>query len=137
MQAPRFALAVIATAAAAWFVIGARQAHEIDTVSVLLNHQAGNNPATSRRAASLLNSADFLYPGVDVTLLRARLDMERHDYPKAKPLVDRSLASEPGNLNAWISALDLAIVQPSAENTKRIVAHLQALDPIDFRSFAH
>jgi hypothetical protein len=117
-----------------WFVIGARQAHEVDAATALLDNGAGHSAAASRHTASLLSSAAFLYPGVDVALLRARLDMDRHDYAKAKLEIDRSVASEHDNVGAWILALQLGIVVPSLENTKEVVARLEAIDPIDLRA---
>jgi hypothetical protein len=134
MHALRYGLAAIAIIVAVWFVIGARQAHEVDAATALLDNGVGHSAAASHQTASLLSSAAVLYPGVDVALLRARLDMAQHDYAKAKLEIDRSVASEPDNVSAWIWALQLAIVVPSAENTREVVAHLRALDPEDLRA---
>lgn len=78
----------------------------------------------------------MLYPGVEGTLLTARLEMERHDYVSAKQLVEQATAAEPENLEAWISAIDLTIADPSAMNTKQVVARLRELDPLDLRKLA-
>lgn len=134
-RAFRVGLAAIAIAAVAWFGVGARQAHDVDTATALLDHQVGSNATAARRVPALLNSANFLNPGVDVILLRAQLDMAQRNFGGAKTLVDRAVADEPNNLNAWISALHLAIDHPSAENTRRIVRHLRELDPVDASTF--
>ena len=135
MRAIRYALALFAVVAVAWFVIGARQAHDVDAATTLLNYEAGHSAAGSRHTESLLSSADFLYPGVDVTLLRARLAMEQYDWAKAKPFVDQATAAEPDNLTAWIYALDLKLKDPSTVDTEQLLAHLRMLDPVDARSF--
>lgn len=133
VRAARYGLAVLALIVSAWFVIGALQAHDVNAATALLNNQAGTSAAATHRTDSLLSSASFLNPGVDVKLLRARLDMERHDYARAKVLVDQSVASEPNNVSAWISALQLALVDPSAEHPNQVIAHLRVIDPVDTR----
>jgi hypothetical protein len=132
----RLALAAVAVVAVSWFTVGVRQAHEVDAATTLLNQDVGHNAAKGRRIGSLLSSAAFLNPGVDVVLLRAQLDMAERNFAGAKVLVDRAVAAEPGNLNVWISALHLAIDHPSAENAQQIVRHLRRLDPVDARSFS-
>jgi hypothetical protein len=78
-----------------------------------------------------LSSADFLNPGTNVALLRARLAMEQHDWTRAKRLVDDATGSEPNNLAVWISSLDLAVAHPSSADVTRTLARLRTLDPID------
>lgn len=128
-----YLLAAVAALAVAWFAIGARQAHLVDAATKLLDANAGTHPATRRQTESLLRSAAFLNPGVDVTLARARLAMEQHDFARAKPLVDRALADEPDNLQAWISELDLAVADANAVDVRRVVSNLRRLDPVDAR----
>lgn len=132
-RAARYGLAVLAIVVCAWFVVGARQAHEVDVATNLLDTGVAGHPADSQHTASLLKSADFMFPGTDVKLLRARLDMELHQYPQAKVLVDQARTSEPDNVNAWISALDLSLVDPSAEHPSQVLSHLHTLDPVDTR----
>jgi hypothetical protein len=136
-RALRGGLVVLAVLAAAWFLIGARQAHELDAATNLINHQAGNTARASDRTLALLRSADFLYPGDQVDLLRARLALERREYPRAKQLIAEATRSEPDDLNAWIGALDLAVIDRREENPGVITAHLRALDPVDARRFPH
>lgn len=131
----RYALAAIAVAALAWFVIGARQAHLVDAARTQLNNDAGVQAGATRHTESLLHSAAFFSPGTDVTLLRARLAMEQHAWPRATRLVHEATAAEPDNLAAWISALDLALAHPSSIELSPILTHLRALDPIDARTF--
>ena len=47
----------------------------------------------------------------------------------------QATAAEPGNLNTWISALDLAVAHPASIKLSPVVAHLRALDPVDARGF--
>jgi hypothetical protein len=126
-----YALAAIAVVAVAWFVVGGRQAHLVDAATQQLDNGAGQHAHTSKHTESLLSSADFLNPGTDVTLLRARLAMEQHDWTRAERLVDDATASEPDNVAVWISSLDLAVAHPSSVNVTRTLARLRKTDPID------
>jgi hypothetical protein len=126
----RYGTAVAAVVICAWFVLGARQAHEIDAASQLLANHAGD----ASRATPELKSAAFLYPGNDVRILQAQLDLKRRRYAAARRLIAKAIAKEPEDLNAWIAALDLAVDDPAVENTNRVFAHLRMLDPIDFRN---
>ncbi|MFZ0385063.1 MAG: hypothetical protein WAL22_05330 [Solirubrobacteraceae bacterium] len=126
-----YALAAIAVVAVAWFVVGARQAHLVDAATGQLDNGAGQHAATTRHTESLLSSAAFLSPGTDLTLLRARLAMEQHDWTRAKRLVDDATASEPDNVAVWVSSLDLAVAHPSSADVARTLARLRTLDPID------
>ena len=130
-RALRSALAAIAVVTVAWFVVGARQAHLVGAATQQLDNGAGQHAGTSRHTESLLSSAAFLSPGTDVTLLRARLAMEQHDWTRAKRLVDDATASEPDNLAVWISSLDLAVAHPSSADVTRTLARVRTLDPID------
>ena len=136
-RAWRAGLVVLAVLAAAWFVIGARQAHELDGASNLIDHQAGNSTQASDRTLALLRAADFLHPGDQTDLLRARLALERREYPRAKRLIEQATRSQPDDLNAWITALDLAVIDRGAVDSATITAHIRALDPVDARHFPH
>jgi hypothetical protein len=129
------ALAAVAVVACAWFVLSARQAHDLDAATALLQKQSGYTAAGSARTRSLLDSASFLEPGTDVTLLRARLAMEQHRWKRARRLVDQATRAEPDNLQAWISALDLAVVHPASIDVGHVVARLRGLDPVDARNY--
>jgi hypothetical protein len=135
LRAASMALAAVAVVAFAWFVLCAHQAHDVDAATALLQNQSGYTAAGSARTRSLLDSADFLTPGTDVTLLRARLAMEQHRWTTARRLVDQATRSEPDNLQAWISALDLAVAHPPAIDVGHVVARLRALDPVDARNY--
>jgi hypothetical protein len=131
LRAISFALAAIAVVAVAWFVVGARQAHLVEAATQQLDNQAGHHARATRQTESLLSSADFLNPGTNVILLRARLAMEQRNWTRAKRLVDDATTSEPNNLAVWISSLDLAVAHPSSADVARTLARLRTLDPID------
>ena len=136
-RALRGGLVVLGVLGVAWFFIGARQAHELDSATTLINHQAGNSTRASEQTLALLRSADFLLPGNEADLLRASLALQRREYAKARRLIGRATRSEPDDLNAWIAALDLAVIDRRAENSGEITAHLRFLDPVDARNFGH
>ena len=51
--------------------------------------------------SSLLNSADWLYPGTEVDILKGRLAIEKGQRPLAR--IERSVTrTEPMNLNGWV-----------------------------------
>ena len=112
-RALRGGLAVLAVLAAAWFFIGARQAHELDGASNLIGHQAGNTTRASDQTLALLHSADLLLPGNQADLLRASLALQRRQYPTAKRLI--------GYLKRFPSTLPYGAIR-AAHGQDRILA---------------
>jgi hypothetical protein len=98
----RALLALFAIAVCAWFVIGVRQAHDVDHATALLSagpHISGRNAA---QAASLLHGAQLLNPDRQVDVLRAQLADERGDRPTAERILRGVVAAEPMNALAWV-----------------------------------
>jgi hypothetical protein len=122
----------VAVVACAWFAIGARQSHEVSAATELLNNASTERVAVvQRRAQSMLDAAAFLYPGTDVTLLRAQLAENERDYLHAKRLLGQAAAAEPDNIAVWLAYLKLGLLDPSVSNRKVVFGRMHNLDPID------
>ncbi len=120
----------VAAVICAWFVLGARQAHEINTATTLLNDAATDrSAAVQQRVQSLLNAASFIHPGVDVTLLRAQSAQNARDYNRAEQLIEQATSAEPDNIAAWIDDLQLRLLDPSLGGGN-VFARLHELDPL-------
>jgi predicted Zn-dependent protease len=131
MLPTRLITTVVAALVAAWFVIGARQAHEVAaaTPTVVKGSAAGQRQLT--RAGSELSSAEFLNPDRAVTVLRARLAIAEGHLGRAQRTLTQVTRSEPLNLNAWLWLYSSYFREPRQQ--ARAFRHLAALDPIDTR----
>ena len=93
---------VLAVAACAWFVLGARQAHGIATATGIVSQPHPPTAAQARTATSSLNSAGTLNPDLEVDVLRGRLALARGELPGARRILEGVVRREPQNLEAWI-----------------------------------
>jgi hypothetical protein len=129
----------------AWFVVGARQAHEQNTATDLIAVPGAElHAAAYDRTTKLLDAAAFLNPGVSVTLLRAAQAQEAQRYGRSEHYLAQAVRAEPDNLAAWggylTLAVQLAVHDPQyggspaarARLRRRINKHLHELDPLQF-----
>lgn len=122
----RLSLALAALVACAWFVLGARQAHDLNAAAAIV---AGNtvSRAQAAHAASLLSSAGTLNPDSNVKLTRAALAFRRGDAAQAIALTQQVLRAEPDNPIAWTE-----LAQVSSGNLPVLLAafrHIRELTP--------
>lgn len=128
----RFVIAAVAIVVCAWFVIGVRQAHDISAATKLINDASSERGAAVHpEARSMLDTAAFLYPGTDVTLLRAQLAETERDYAHAKRLLDQAAAAEPDNIAVWYAYLQLGLMDHSVVSRQLVFGRMHDLDPID------
>jgi predicted Zn-dependent protease len=113
---------------AAWFVLGARQAHDINQVTNVVSGLNGQQRLTAAEAAhanSLLDSASKLNPDSTVDVLRARVALLSGNRVLATRILDGVVKREPDNLDAWYgiatSATDGAVVDRALGH----IAHLE------------
>jgi hypothetical protein len=92
----------IALLACAWFVLAARQAHEVDQATAIVSASAPVSTAQAKHAAALLHSAGTLNPDREVDILRAQLDVDQENRAAARAILGRVVADEPENLEAWL-----------------------------------
>jgi predicted Zn-dependent protease len=95
--------ALVACVACAWFVLGARQAHEIAAASSIVQASSTLSPAQARRADSLLHGAALLDPDQTVNILRGDVAVERGENLRAQQILQRVTREEPLNLEAWVA----------------------------------
>jgi predicted Zn-dependent protease len=123
----RGGLLVLAVAACAWFVLGIRQAQETDQAAAIVAQRPTAPAAKLREAASLLRSAGFLNPGVQVDILRGQLAILQQRPRLAVQILRGATRSEPMNLEAWIWLAGASLIDPP--QAKIALAHIHALDP--------
>ncbi len=130
MRALRSALLLVAVAACAWFVVGARQAHEVDQAT---NAVSAANPTAAQldAAAAQLRSASFLNPDRTVDILKARVAIRQHRLPRARAILAAVTRAEPQNLEAWIWFTGANLGRPAGKLGR---AEITALDPMDARA---
>jgi hypothetical protein len=144
-RALRYGLGALAIVICAWFVVGARQAHEQDIATDLIAMPGAElHAAVYDRTTALLDSAAFLDPGVNVTILRAAQAQEAQRYGRAERYLAEAVRAEPDNLAAWggyvTLAVQLAVHDPryggsAAARTRlrrSVDTHLHELDPQQF-----
>ena len=126
MRIARVILLGLSLVAIAWFVLGARQAREINQVTSIV--QASSvSAADARRGNQLLDSAAMLDPDRQVLLLRAILASERNHQARARAIIEQVTRAEPENIVAW----DL-LVQLAGHNVALLAkafAHVARLKP--------
>ncbi len=101
MRIARGIVAALAVVICAWFVVGARQAHETDAAAAIIANGPRLSPAQADHAASMLRAAKSLNPDTIVDVLRAELDLDQGDRKAARTILERVVSSEPDNAAAW------------------------------------
>jgi predicted Zn-dependent protease len=132
MRAFRPVALVAALVVCAWFVIGIRQAQDLNVAtSILAAGQAA--PAHELTiAAEALRSAKFLNPDQNVNILRGRLAIARGQDRQAQQILGAVTRKEPLNLEGWIwfTGANLGNKREGLIGTARIAQ----LDPLDTRA---
>lgn len=102
MRAARFAIAALAVAACAWFVIGVVQSNNESRATTLINGGGTPTPAQTSQIEHWLDTAATLNPDRNIDLLRAQAEVRAGQSAKALVLMKRVVADEPRNADAWI-----------------------------------
>jgi hypothetical protein len=126
----RPALLLVAVLACAWFVIGVRQAHEVNAASNVITAPR-HTVAQLRGAAAQLRAAAFLSTDRTVDILRGRVAIEQRRLAQARRILGGVVRAEPQNLEAWIWFTGANLGRPAAVRGSRRIA---ALDPLDARA---
>lgn len=122
----RAMLAAGAVVVCGWFVLGARQAHEADQASRIVNQRGPITASQAKHADSLLRSAGRLNPDSQVEILRGELAYHRNDRKRASRLFADVVLREPMNVSAWYW---LAQAPPSPDAFKYALAKVAQLEP--------
>lgn len=100
-QAERIVGVVVALVVCAWFVLGARQAHDIDRATAIVSGSGPISAARASEAAALLHAAGQLNPDSDVDLLRSQLQLRLGHLAQARAIALAVARREPQNIEAW------------------------------------
>ncbi len=102
MRAARLAIAALAVAACAWFVIGVIQSDNESRATAAINGGGTPTPAQTAQIEHWLDSAGTLNPDRNIDLLRAQAEVRAGQSAKALALMKRVVRDEPRNADAWI-----------------------------------
>lgn len=119
----RVVVGLLAAVAAAWFGLLAVQSHVTDAATPLAQ-RAHLTAAEARHADSLLDTAAILYPGEEVTLLRAKTAFAAGRVAVARRLARAATDSEPGNPQAWLELTDVSHGTPELAGAFRQLVSL-------------
>ncbi len=121
---------MVALVLAAWFALGIRESHEINTVTSIAS--AGRlTPPQVRRADDLLQSAGTLNPDRQVQLLRGQVALAAGRSGDAQRLFLQVGHAEPMNLNAWAGLVRAAgsnhgLIRLALDNIARLAPKVPA-----------
>lgn len=121
----RIVLGLLAAGAIAWFGLLAIQSHATGAATALAG-RAHLSAAAAAHADSLLDTAAILYPGQEVTVLRAKTAFAAGQVASARRLARAATRSEPGNPQAW---LELTHVSAGTPELAPAFRHLVSLVP--------
>lgn len=122
----RVVLTIVGVLGCAWFVLGAREARQVDQATAALSAGPRIDQAQAARVSSLLADASFLNPDRQVTLLRGQLEDERGARGAGARILAGVTRAEPMNAAAWVL---LARSATNAGTLKRAYAHIETLVP--------
>ena len=115
---------IVAVLAVAWFVIGARQAHEISQATAVVSNGAPLSATQERHGVGLLDSARLLNPDTQVDVLRSELAYETGHRARAARIISGVTRREPQNVQAWVLEARFAPPGPAIDVALRHVAQL-------------
>jgi hypothetical protein len=84
-----------------WFVLGARQAHDVDLATAIVSGSGPISAARASDAAALLREAGQLDPDSTVDLLRSQLQLRLGHLAQARAIALAVARREPQNIEAW------------------------------------
>lgn len=102
MRLARLAVLAVGIVAAAWFGLGAHQAHEINAANAIIS-QKSLTGAEAKQAADHLDSAGTLNPDREVAVLRGLLAVAEGRDPAGRRILLPVIREEPKNLQAWLA----------------------------------
>jgi hypothetical protein len=129
MRVARAALVILAVALCAWFVVGARQAHDLAAAQSVINASDRPTSAQAARAWSLLHSAAFLNPDRSVQLARSALALAQNRPQVARGYAERATRAEPLNILAWSQLIAVAAALGDGRLVSLAGPHVRQLEP--------
>jgi predicted Zn-dependent protease len=100
VRATSIIVGIVGAALIAWFAIGVRQAHDLSGATAIAASGTIDR-SQADRATQLLNSAGFLNPDRQVSMVRAQIDTDRGRLRSARHEYLSIVHAEPQNSVAW------------------------------------
>jgi hypothetical protein len=114
VRVARIAVLLFALLCCAWFVLGARQAHEVAVATSIVSAEPPLTAAQVRRATDALNSAASLNPDLGVDVLRGQLAIDQGRRAQARRILFGVIRREPKLLAAWQQYARASVGDPVA-----------------------
>lgn len=130
MRVARAGLAILAVVLGAWFVLGARQAHDLAQAQAIINADQTPTAAQAAHAWSLLHAAAVLNPDGNVDLARAALALDRNRPRVARVYAERVTNAEPLNILAWSQLVYVAAALGDEHIVRLAGPHIKELEPL-------
>lgn len=127
MTITRIVAAAVAAVACAWFVLGARQAHDLDRATAFIDSHRSATPQQVRQVGSLLGGAATLNPDRTPEILRGQLALIAGHPAQAQRILLGVVRREPENLEAWFQVGVASAHNPALANLA--LRRISQLDP--------
>jgi hypothetical protein len=128
VRATRAIVAIVGVVIALWFLLGARQAHQLTRAMTIVQSQR-LTASQAAAAARLLRSAHTLNPDRSVVLAQAQLADRRGQFNRALRLADSVADAEPMNAHAWYAVAQYAAAADDTPLERSSFVHVRALVP--------
>jgi predicted Zn-dependent protease len=102
MRLARAACAVVAVLAAAWFVLGIHQAHDLNAATNIANQGSKISRADAQKVTSLVSNARTLNPDRQLDIVRGQALLEAGQPSAAVRILLPVTRDEPRNVQGWV-----------------------------------
>jgi len=128
--AVRVALLGLAVAAAAWFALGVRAAHDQDAVSALVNSHTSLTAAQANAAEVKIGDAQTLNPDESLLALHAQIEFNAGHAATAERLAKTLVRRAPRDVDSWVTLAVLTRRGDPAANALAIAKVHQLAPPV-------
>lgn len=105
----RVATISVAIVLCAWFVLGARQAHDVSRATAIVQQPEALSAGQAAQVDALLSSAATLDPDRTIALLRGIAAQARGQRERAIRIFEQVTREEPMNVDAWVYLAQAAV----------------------------
>jgi Tfp pilus assembly protein PilF len=117
----------LALVACVWFAIGIRQAHDTARAAAIVSERRTATAGEEREVASLVGGARLLNPDKEIDVLLGAIEVEHHDFIRARQVLEAVTRSEPRNIQAWLWLAHSAAHDPALLYVALL--HVRELEP--------
>jgi hypothetical protein len=119
---------LVAVVVSAWFALGARQAIDTQRAAAIASRGNAATTAQEREVASLVRAARELNPDKQPDVLLGEVEVEHHDYARARRVLEAVTRLEPQSVAAWVW-----LVQASRDEPRLFLHGLHQLHVLEPR----